>query len=218
MSIQLLSTNIGKLQSIPWAKQKTKTGIFKTPVDGPVMVQALGLENDRIGNKKYHGGPDQAIYIYSAQDYAWWEESLDRKLPFGLFGENLTVSNLGEQPPRIGDRWQIGEVLLELSAPRVPCSTLAARMEEPTFVKLFAQANRSGVYARVLQAGSITAGMEVTVNATPLPHPTIEELFRVWHQGKKDPELLDRALESPLASRFREEVERWVARSKARET
>ena len=216
MSIQLLSTNIGKLQSIPWAKKTTKTGIFKLPVEGPVEVQKNGLEGDYIGSKKYHGGPDQAIYLYSAEDYSWWEQTLGRKLPFGIFGENLTVTSLGTQPPRVGDRWQIGEIVLELSAPRIPCATLAARMEEPTFVKQFAQAKRGGAYARVLQPGSVTTGMMVSVTPTPLPHPTIQELFQVWHQRKKDPNLLRRALESPLASRSREDVEKWLARLEAK--
>jgi MOSC domain-containing protein YiiM len=213
--IKLLSTNVGQLQPIPWSKSQTPTGIFKLPTGGPVMVHVNGLDGDRIGSKKHHGGPDQAVYLYSAEDYAWWEHRLGRSLPFGIFGENLTVSSLGGRPARVGDVWRIGQVKLELSGPRVPCATLAARMNEPAFVKLFAQANRGGAYARVLTPGVLEAGMDVTVSATGAAYPAIDELFAGWHQRKRDPELLRRALRSPLASRLRDDAEKWLSRLNA---
>lgn len=212
MHIQLLSVNLGKLQPIPWAKSKSPTGIFKLPTNEPVQVHHHGLEGDHIGSVKYHGGPDQAVYIYSASDYAWWEEQLQRPLPPGIFGENLTVSNWPAYPLRIGDHWQIGELLLEISAPRIPCSTLASRLQEPTFVKRFAQANRGGAYARVLQPGTIQAGQTVETTPTDQDYPLIDDVFALWHQRKKDPEKLREALASPIASRMREDLEKWLAR------
>ena len=210
--VRILSTNVGALQPIPGARSKANTGIFKVPVQGPVMVHVHGLEGDHIGSKKYHGGPDQAVYLYSADDYAWWEKELGRPLPFGIFGENLTISGWGESAPRVGDIWEIGEIALELSGPRIPCATLAARMELPTFVKAFARANRGGAYARVLRAGPIEARMPVSITPTTQGYPAIDELFAGWHQRKKDPVLLRRALDSPLASRCREDAEKWLAR------
>lgn len=212
MSVQLLSVNVGRLQLIPGAKKSSPTGIFKLPVSGPVHVGPAGLEGDHIGSTRYHGGPDQAVYLYSAEDYAWWEGELQRKLPFGTFGENLTISHWGGARPRVGDRWTVGEVELELSAPRVPCSTLAARMEEPTFVKRFAAANRGGAYARVLRAGALERGCSVVIDPAPQPWPAIDDVFAAWHQRKKDPQVLSGVLKSPLASRLRQDIEGWLAR------
>ena len=213
LTVRLLAINVGVLQPIPGAKRQAPTGIFKRPVgSGPVMVHVHGLEGDQIGSTKYHGGPDQAVCIYSAEDYAWWEQTLGRDLPFGIFGENLTVSSMGEHPARVGDLWQIGEVTLQLSAPRIPCATLAARMKEPTFVKTFAKANRGGAFARVLRPGHIDTSMPVTMGTGPCEHPTVDELFALWHQRHKDPDLMRRALASPLASLARADVEKWMAR------
>ncbi len=209
---QLLSINIAQLESIPWVKKKARTGIFKRPVDGPVRVEHDGLVGDHIGSVKYHGGPDQAVYIYSAQDYAWWESELGRDLPFGIFGENLTVSDLGETVPKVGDRWQIGEVQLELSGPRIPCLTLAQRMDDPHFVKKFAQANRGGCYARVLQPGEMKPGDEVIVSPTQEGHPEIDRLFALWHRRDKDLDLIELGLRSPISIRCREDLEKWKAR------
>lgn len=209
--MELLSVNIGELRRIPEARSRSLTGIFKEPVAGEVEVTTHGLVGDHIGSTKYHGGPDQAVYLYSAGDYGWWEEALSRDLPAGTFGENLTVSTLGQHPPRIGDVWRVGEVRLQLTAPRIPCSTLAARMNEPRFVKMFAQANRGGAYARVLSPGMLRAGLPILVETSNPCHPTIDELFAEWHRRNKDIELLRRALDSPLASMARETIEKWVA-------
>ena len=208
--MRILSVNVGKLQRIPGAKSKSLTGIYKMPVRTAV-VDADGLIGDHIGSVKYHGGPDQAVYIYSAEDYAWWEETLQRDLVPGIFGENLTVSTLGARPPRLGDIWHIEGVTLQLSAPRIPCSTLAARIGEPKFVKMFAQANRGGAYARVLTSGELRAGLPVTVEPAASRNPTIDELFAEWHKRHNDLDLLQRALAGPLASLARVQVEKWVS-------
>lgn len=207
---RILSVNVGALRAIPGAKSHKPTGIYKEPVNGSVWIDQDGLQGDHTGSVKYHGGPDQAALIYSAQDYAWWESELGRELPPGTFGENLTVTSLGEQPARVGDLWRMGEVTLQLTAPRIPCSTLAARLGEPKFVRMFARANRGGAYARVISAGRLTAGMEVSITPGDPAHPTIDELFAEWHKRKKDLALLRRALASPLASRARQSVEQWV--------
>lgn len=212
MSCTIVSVNVGELEPIPWVKKKARTGIFKRPADGPVRVEMDGLHGDHIGSVKYHGGPDQAVYLYSAQDYAWWSEQLERDLPYGIFGENLTVSDLGPNPPRVGDRWQIGDVLLEISAPRIPCLTLAQRMDDPQFVKKFAQANRGGCYARVLNTGVVQTGDEVSIHPTAEDHPEIDSLFSLSHRRDKDLDLIRRGLRSPVAMRCREDLEKWEAR------
>lgn len=209
--MQILSVNIGQLELLPQGKSQSKTGICKYPVAGPLPVSELGLDGDKIANEKYHGGPDQAVYLYSREDYAWWENQLGRPLPFGIFGENITLSTFGPQPARIGDVWQLGNVTLQWTAPRIPCSKLAARMGDPTFLKAFVKANRGGAYARVLQPGTVQAGDAANLTTVCSDAPTIDELFELWHQSSKDRELMRRALEHPLAERTRAALEKWLA-------
>ncbi len=93
---------------------------------------AGGVAGDTVANTRHHGGPDQAVYVYPDEDYAWWREQLGRRLPPGIFGENMTIAAAGADPVRVGDRLPVGETLLEVTAPRIPCSVFAARMGEPT--------------------------------------------------------------------------------------
>jgi MOSC domain-containing protein YiiM len=163
--MKLLSVNVSKPKPISRGGKSGMTGIFKESVSGLMKVGVLGLEHDTQVDTENHGGKDQAVYFYSNDDYAWWSEQLGTTLEPGTFGENLTVSSLPE-PLYIGDRFAIGSdtggaVILEVTAPRIPCSTLAARMNDLAFVKKFAQAARPGVYTRVIQTGSLQAGDEV---------------------------------------------------------
>lgn len=198
---ELLSLNVGRLEG--------GTGIHKRAVAGAALIGYEGVEGDQIGDSRHHGGPDQAVYLYSAEDYAWWEMRLGRELDFGAFGDNLTVSDLGGQPPRVGDIWHLGEVSLQMTAPRIPCATLATAMKDRGFVKAFARANRGGAYARVLKPGKVGVGASIGIERASLENPTIDELFALWHQRDKDPELMRRALLSPLAERTRRQLERW---------
>ena len=147
-----MSVNVGKEQSILHAKPSNKTGIYKMPRMTPVPVTPLGLEGDAIVDAKNHGGLDQAVYVFTMPDYAWWSAQLGRSLEPGTFGENLTLSALESAALHVGDRLQVGEILLEITAARIPCVTLAARMGDPQFVKVFRKAERPGVYCRVIEA------------------------------------------------------------------
>src|SRR2546423_204239 len=129
--MQLLSVNVAAEQAIRIGPRDVKTGIYKTPTPSPMRIGEMGLEGDTISNTKDHGGPDQAVYVYGTADYAWWSTQLGQSLAPGTFGENLTVSNLSSAKFVIGDRLTIGEVVLEVTAPRIPCVTFAARMGDP---------------------------------------------------------------------------------------
>ena len=199
-TVRLESINAGPLTSLPG--HAGRTGIVKAPVAGPVDILPLGLAGDAIGDLRHHGGHDQAVYLYSAADYAWWSERLGRPCPPGLFGENLTIDRWWETP-RIGDRLDFGSVLLELTAPRIPCSTLAARMEDPTFVKAFTSAARPGCYARVLREGTLTAGAVATVQTAPEAFASVVDVFHLWPDQSPPADRLAAALQAPLASRAR---------------
>lgn len=140
--MRLLSVNLAQPRQHQVVGKPETTGIYKVPQPGAVHVGKLGLLHDHIADVKHHGGPDQAVYLYSAQDYEWWAEQLGRALEPGTLGENLTPSSFGSETVRAGDRYRVGEVVLEVTWPRIPCATLSARMGDTKFVKKFRQARR----------------------------------------------------------------------------
>ncbi|MBO1436513.1 MOSC domain-containing protein [Meiothermus sp. CFH 77666] len=200
--MQLLSINIGRPQSLQVGDRPTVTGIYKNPVER-AQISTLGLSGDHVDDQEHHGGPDQAVYVYSAEDYDWWMEQLGEGLEPGTFGENLTFSSFGEGTVRIGDRFRVGPVLLEVSAPRIPCATLAARMGDPNFVKKFRQAGRPGFYARVLEEGRVQRGQSIEKIAAPTHHATLLEVFDLWYDKTPDAARLRWVLSAPLAERAR---------------
>ncbi|RDI96127.1 MOSC domain-containing protein [Meiothermus sp. QL-1] len=192
-----------RLCSIQLAHTKgLPTSIHKTPV-AEARATFWGLEGDYIADSEHHGGPDQAVYVYSQADYDYWAEELGEALAPGSFGENLVFSSFGPPPLRIGDRFRIGEVVLEVSAPRIPCATLAARMGDPGFVRRFRQARRPGFYARVLAEGWLRPGQPIEKIPAPAHWPTVEGLFQLWYDPAPSPEQLRAAMAAPLAARFR---------------
>ncbi len=205
--MRLLSVNIGHERTQPKGDGQEITGIYKLPVQAPVRVERLGLPGDFISDQEKHGGPDQAVYRYGAPDYEWWSKELEAPLEPGTFGENLTLSDFESARYNIGDRLQVGSVLLEFTAPRIPCSTLARRMRDPSFVKRYKQAERPGMYCRVIQEGMLQAG-DIAV-LIPYDGPTVSALdvFREHQSREKHMELLRRILEAPIAIRERLDVE-----------
>ncbi|HWH14634.1 MAG TPA: MOSC domain-containing protein [Miltoncostaeaceae bacterium] len=155
---QVLSVNVGGVRTIPNGTRTTRTGIFKEPADGRVPLGREGFTGDRQADRRVHGGPEMAAYLYSADDYRWWEDELGRPLPPGTFGENLTVTGLRDGEVHIGDRFRLGTALVEVTAPREPCFKLGLRMEDPRFVVRFRKAGRTGFYVRVLEEGDVGAG------------------------------------------------------------
>lgn len=203
--MQLISVNVGKAQAIE--AKSGQTGIYKRPTQNPVRVGTLGLESDAICDTENHGGVDQAVYLYGAPDYAWWSETLGRELHPGTFGENLTVSEFESASLKIGDRLEVGTVVLEVTSPRVPCVTLAARMADKTFVKRFRQAERPGVYCRVLQEGHVQVGDVVTLRPFESETLLAVELFRDFYKPHLDEVTLRRHLAAPISVRDREAKE-----------
>ena len=129
--------NIGSRTLLTVNGRKRETGIFKELSEGPVAVGELGLPGDAICDRKHHGGPDQALYLYSVEDYAWWAQALGQDVPAGTFGENFTSSGQDLSGICVGDVLFSESVTLEVSAPRIPCSTLASRMGDKQFAKKF---------------------------------------------------------------------------------
>lgn len=209
METNLLSINLGRHTPFQVGDTLISTGFFKQPITTPVTVSITGIEGDEIGDTMRHGGPGQEIYLYSAEDAAWWAERLGHAIPPGYFGENLTIDRWWHTP-RIGDRMVFGAVILEIAFPRIPCATLAARVGRPAFLKEFVLARRPGLYARVIQAGTLAAPATGMVLPAYAANPSADELFALWHTPPRDRTLMRAALQAPLAARARQAFEYWL--------
>ena len=205
--MQIISVNLGEERKMQNGKPSETTGIYKMPVQHAVRAGRLGLAEDVICDTQNHGGVDQAVYIYGAADYAWWSGELGKALEPGTFGDNLTISELESAKIAIGDRFFCGEVILEATAARIPCATLALRMEDPQFVKRFRTAERPGVYCRVLQEGLVEAGMAVRYAPYAGERITLLEMFRDYYAPNTNADALRRYLSVPLAARARADKE-----------
>jgi len=160
--MKIISTNIGESRTIEWRGRQIQTGIYKYPVSTPIFLGKEDVENDNVMDRRYHGGVDKACYLYSANHYKYWQQFYpDLEMPWGMFGENLTVEGLHEAEVNIGDTFQIGEVIIQATQPRQPCYKLGIRFETQEMVKQFIDSGFSGVYVRVLQNGSVQAGDKI---------------------------------------------------------
>jgi MOSC domain-containing protein YiiM len=209
--MRILSVNRGRPEGIAQAKASGVTGIYKRSVATPVRVTAGGLAGDTICDLENHGGPDQAVYVYGEPDYAWWSAALGQQLAPGTFGENLTLTELHSAQLCIGDRLHCGELTLEVTAPRIPCVTLARRMGDSAFLKRFRSAERPGLYCRVIREGSVQTGDSVAHEPAPGPAVAAIELFRDFFSSERDEALIRRHLAAPIAARARRDKERHLA-------
>jgi MOSC domain-containing protein YiiM len=185
-------------------KDVPTTGITKKPVSSPVSVRApgpkrtglhSGVVGDHIGDTVHHGGDDQAIYAYATEDYAWWSAELERDLPPGMFGENLTTSGLDVSGAVVGEKWEFGSgLVLQVTFGRIPCVTFQNKLREPRWVKRFAAANRVGAYLRVVEPGTLVPGDRISVTDRPAHGLTVAESFEIYMH---DPSRLARLLDAP---------------------
>ena len=204
--MHLISVNIGKERTQQRKDFVETTGIYKLPVNKPVEIKSFGIEGDAICDKKNHGGPDQAIYVYGEVDYAWWSEELGREIAPGTFGDNLTISGLQSARFNVGDYLHIGDVTLQVTSPRIPCGTFAARMEDALWVKKFRQAERPGLYCRVINEGIVKAGDSVSIEKYTGETISILQMYREFYNKDKSEETLRRHLHAPIDIRSRNDL------------
>ena len=166
---RLLSVNVGLPQDVEWHGRTVHTAVWKRPVDGPRQVRRLNIDGDGQGDLAGHGGEHRAVFVYQIESYRYWQEQLGRDdFSYGQFGENFTISGLADDQVCIGDRYQIGEALFEVTQPRVTCYRVGIRMNEPRMPALLVSHHRPGFYFRVLREGAVQAGDEIVqVTAGP---------------------------------------------------
>lgn len=203
MTPRLRSLNVGQAEPNPDTRSRTPTsGIRKRPVasvevrpPGPKRGGlGSGLVGDHIGNRRHHGGDFQAVYAVAREELDAWAERLGPELPDGWFGENLTTEGLEVDESLVGERWRLGEeVVLEVSGPRIPCATFAARMGERGWVRRFAEHGRTGAYLSVVEPGRMRSGDAIEVVHRPEHDIDVVTVFRAF---TGDLDIADRVLAS----------------------
>jgi len=188
---RVVSVSIGTGRDADWAGRLKRTAIDKRPVPVPVDVGRLGLAGDEQIDKPDHGGYEQALYAYAREDLDWWVEQLGRELPGGSFGENITTAGLDITGALIGEVWQLGSAVVQVTSPRIPCVVFAGWLDERQWVKRFADARRPGAYLRVLTEGRVGPGDPVAILSQPAERVTIGESMAAYYG---DTELMRRLL------------------------
>lgn len=211
MIIKLL--NIGLPKKELFHGKEFITGMCKKPVTVPLLLTKQGFEGDGVGDLKHHGGSDKAVCVYAIDHYEYWEKMLGRKLPDAAFGENFTLTDMNEDSVCIGDIYRAGTATVQVSQPRQPCATLAARYGREDFVKLVVDSNRTGFYFRVLQGGMVKAGEGLFLVEQDPCRVSIAFANRIYHYDRKNREGIETVLAVPALSElwqksFRELKER----------
>jgi MOSC domain-containing protein YiiM len=206
--MKLISVNVSLPRTVSIAHKPVTTGIFKEPVPGKVRVRTLGLAGDGQADLQNHGGIHKAVYSYPFEHYEYWSRELGRNdFISGQFGENLTVEGLTEDQVHVGDVFRIGQVLLEVTQPRVPCFKLAHKMALPTFPKLFAASGRTGFYHRVLAEGEIGAGDAIERVTTDPRGVTVRALMHLMYFDRTNFALMEKVVGIPaLTPSWRDEL------------
>ena len=141
---RVLSVNVGPVREFEYRGRPAKSAIWKSPAAGRVAARGVNLGGDDQADRKAHGGPDKAVYAYAVEDARWWEQEIGRPFAYGEFGENLTTEGIEVNNALVGERWEIGTTILEVSEPRIPCWRLGVRMNDKLFPRRFTEALRPG--------------------------------------------------------------------------
>lgn len=178
MRASVVSVNVGLPRKIQYGDRTVCTGIFKTPVNGRVIVGRLGLQGDGQADLTVHGGPQKAVYAYPSEHYEYWQNQLQTRLNYGMFGENLTTQGLLENSVCIGDSFRAGSVKVTVTQPRFPCYKLGIKFGSMDIVKRFLASGRSGFYLAVSKEGEVAAGDPMQLISHDANSPTVTEVFR----------------------------------------
>ncbi len=195
--MRLISVCVGVPREVDWKGKPVTTGIFKQPVDGRVMMRSLNLDGDRQADLTVHGGAEKAVYAYPVEHYAYWRQEFPNdELPWGAFGENLTVEGLLESEVNIGDRFRIGTAEVMVTQPRFPCFKLNLKFGRDDMVKRFLNSRLSGIYFSVVQEGEIGAGDAITVVSRDEHNVTVADIVQIYVREASD-DLVRRAIQVP---------------------
>jgi ferredoxin-NADP reductase/MOSC domain-containing protein YiiM/ferredoxin len=197
----LLSVNVGMPQDVAWQGRTVHTAVWKKPVVGPRMVRRLNIDGDGQGDLAGHGGEQRAVFVYQTESYRYWQDQLGRDdFEYGQFGENFTVQGLADDQVCIGDRYQIGGAVFEVTQPRVTCFRVGIRMNDARMPALLVSHHRPGFYFRVLTEGPVEAGQEIVKLASGPEAMTVAEMDGLLYLPGHPRQQLLRALRIPALS------------------
>ena len=207
MTIRLLELRTGRIRAYPGTGgEPWRSAIAKQPAPGPLRLTRLGLEGDQVAHPDVHGGPDQAVLAYASEHYPLWRAE-GVPAGHGDFGENLLLSGLTDREACIGDRYALGEAVLQVSHPRQPCNTLARRFQRKDIVPLVWSLGRGGWYLRVLQEGWVAAGQDLTLLDRPNPGATAARVLAAFQKAAQEPgEALGMAALEGLTGEWRDKL------------
>ena len=190
-----------------WTGSEGRSGIDKRPVDRPVRLADNQVAGDTVVDRKHHGGPHKAVYAYAQEDAQWWEQQLDRSIAPGAFGENLTTLGIELNALTIGTKLRVGDAILEVSEPRIPCRVFAGFWDLPHLVKDFTAAGRPGTYLRIIEPGDVSAGDTIDIIESPDHHVTIAMAFKAKSNDLARTELL------PALAHFSDDWQNWITKA-----
>ncbi len=210
--MNIISTNIGSKKTISWRGNTMTTGIFKLPVKRPVFLGSRGVKGDHINNLKVHGGLDKACYGYGENHYNYWKSLYpDLEWTYGMFGENLSISDVDEAKIRIGDIYKVGEATLQVSQPRQPCNKFAAKFRSTELIKQFIDYEHLGIYFRVIKEGFVKTGDEFHLELRNKKALSVQEIGQLISR-KKDKVNINMASEALFDSNLSESTKREIQR------
>ncbi|CUI02202.1 6-N-hydroxylaminopurine resistance protein [Leisingera aquaemixtae] len=205
--MQVLALSVARPVEIEYGSRKISTGFYKSAVEGPRMVRETNIDGDQQADLTVHGGPHKAVYAFPAEHYEFYQNQLGQSgYAFGHFGENLTTEGMLETEVRIGDRYQIGEALLEVSQPRSPCFKFGIRMGVREAIKTCLASARTGFYFRVISEGSVEAGDAIELAHRDNGAPSVTAVHNLYYHEKLNEESLVQAVGcQALAPGFKDE-------------
>ncbi|WP_211269527.1 MOSC domain-containing protein [Paenibacillus glacialis] len=213
MSRQLISLNVGKPITVEYKGKELETGIYKQSVQGNVFLGNELFDGDGQADLVHHGGPDKAVCVYPYEHYPYWETQLGKPLDYAAFGENLTVTGMLETDVCIGDIFQVGEAVLQVSQPRYPCFKLSQKHGASDLPAQVLKTGFSGFYFRVLQTGYISGTSAIHKHESHPAQVKVVEILRLLASARtdRDQDTLQRMMElDVLASVVKEKFQRWL--------
>jgi len=184
--MKILSVNLGKRKKITWKGKTMITGIYKHPVSRPIFLDTEDVQNDAVCDRKHHGGKEQAVYAYGKQHYAFWKAQYPNlEWHDGMFGENLTINNLDETTIFVGNIYKVGNAIIQVTKPRLPCRVLGIKFNDMQLVKKFWNTTKCGVYFKIVQTGYVKAGDTLKLITERTENPNIATIYKQKKRAKR---------------------------------
>lgn len=214
--MKIISTNIAKSQFVTINGKQQQTGIYKKPTNQPIYLDKEEVKGDEISNRQVHGGEFKACYLFSADNYPYWKNLYPQfTWDYGMLGENLTVEGLDETQLHVGDIYKLGSAIIQVTQPREPCTTFAAKMGSADIMQQFIAHGRPGTYVRVLKQGNVNVGDSIELVEKATNSVSIAAFFKLLFERNKNQEHLKLLVDNesiPLKKRI--QLTRYLKSSK----